>query len=202
MFWLLRPRPRGCADQPGSASPAQNFPPPPSLFGPRLLPAALTSRALPCSGHGSDASRTPRAAGAHTGGPEVSPCLACSQERPCLLGGTGPLRRPRTVTSPSCQGALPSASRLGPLPMRFRAATASMCLCSPRCVSCTHTHTHAHVCTHRHTHAHQLHLRASAPFPTPRVSHFLSPTHHKPVSSNDADERYLHPVIRASCSFY
>lgn len=72
MFWLLRPRPRAVLTS-LAQRPLPELSTAASLFGPRLLPAALTSRALPCSGHGSDASRTFRAASASTLGARSLP---------------------------------------------------------------------------------------------------------------------------------
>lgn len=80
MFWLLRPRPRGCADQPGSQALPRTFHRPRVSLRPRLLPVALTSRALPCSGHGSDASRTFRAARS------LPPCLALKSDLASWVG--------------------------------------------------------------------------------------------------------------------
>ena len=134
---------------------------PVSSFGPCLLPAALTS----CSGHGSETSRTFRATLASTLGARSLALLPCSQEQPCLLGGTRPLRQTRGLSPPELPGCLPVVPGPGCLITRLDPSSpwgagqpllpcAHAVLVVSPAYMCTLTHTHA--CTRMHAHAHRL----------------------------------------------
>ena len=133
----------------------------------------------------------------HTGGPEVCP-LPCSQERPCLLGGTGPLRRPGDCHLPSCQGAFPSAPRLGPSPQAVQGSRGfRVPVQSSRRLLHTRAHSRRHMRAHTDAHTCINSIRGPLPPFHPSNKSLPSPTYHKPVSRlDDADERYLHPVIK------
>lgn len=180
VFRLLRPWPRGCADQPGSASLPRTFYHTRVSLRCRLLPAALTSYVLSCLGHGSETSQTFRAASASTvRGPKSAPCLA--QERPCLLGGTGPLRQTRGLSPPELPGWLPFVPQpgclttgLGPPSPRGSGQLQLPCACAGLVVSPAHTYTHTCTCAHTQTHTRSsIPFEGLCPLSTPRISHFL-----------------------------
>lgn len=176
VFRLLRPWPRGCADQPGSAS------------LPRTFDHARVSLQVPRAPRGTDFLRAflfrPRLRdqpdlqghlGVHTGGPEVC-LLPCS--RATLPPGWDRASETDlgTVTSRAARVASRrppawlSHYQAGPLSPRGSGQLRLPCACVGLVVSPAHT------CTVTHT---RVHTRSSIPFEglcplsTPRISHFL-----------------------------